>query len=73
VPCFDEFFHVRALYFATRSGYVRRIAIAIYPPPGPREDKRTASDYVLGGLLLLAIAALVAAVIWLIVSGRVVF
>jgi hypothetical protein len=49
------------------------MAIAIYPPPGPREDKRTTTDYLLGGLFLLAIAGLVIAGIWLIVSGTVVF
>lgn len=46
------------------------MAIAIYPPPGPRENKRTATDYVLSALMVLAIAALLAAAVWAIVAGR---
>jgi hypothetical protein len=46
------------------------MAIAVYPPPGPREEKRTALEYVLGALLLLAIAGLVVAAVWVIASGR---
>lgn len=45
------------------------VAIAVYPPPGPRESRRTLLDYILAGLVVLAIAGLVAAVIWLLVSG----
>ena len=46
------------------------MAIAVYPPPGPREHKRTALDYVLGALLLLALAGVVAVAVWAAVSGR---
>ena len=45
------------------------MAVAVYPPPGPREDKRTIGDYVLGAVCALALAGLVAAAIWLYVSG----
>ena len=46
------------------------MAIAVYPPPGPRENKRTALDYVLAVLLLLALAGVVAAAVWAALSGR---
>lgn len=49
------------------------VAIAVHPPPGPREEKRTLFDYILAGLVVLALAALVAGAIWLIVSGKNIF
>lgn len=45
------------------------MAIAVYPPPGPREDKRSRGEYILLALSIVVGLGIIAAAIWLYVSG----
>lgn len=45
------------------------MSIAVYPPPGPRHDKRSKGEYVLFWLCVFAALGIIAAAIWLYVSG----
>lgn len=44
------------------------MAIAVYPPPGPRKN-RDKTDYVMGAVVALTMLGLIAYAVWAIVSG----
>jgi hypothetical protein len=45
------------------------MAIVVYPPPGPRDDKPTRGDRVMLALCVLVGLAIIGAAIWFYVSG----
>jgi hypothetical protein len=45
------------------------MAIAVYPPPGPRRE-RDKYDYMMGAVIVLAVLGLIAYVVWVLVSGN---